>query len=160
MAFKFEDAHPGYFGQLIKNYRNNPHFGATYFFHGLIFAIFFDTKWVWAVFWATFSKTHLFTLLVITNTGEVCATKVSRFSFRVARWHIFKPKLLIWVNFGWYCNGSILYGHSVYFTAILYILWPFGILYVCVILCIFRVLECCTKKNLATLFLLKKENGM
>jgi hypothetical protein len=25
--------------------------------------------------------------------------------YRVARWHIFKPKILIWVNVGGTCNG-------------------------------------------------------
>jgi hypothetical protein len=35
-------------------------------------------------------------------------------SNRVARWHIFKPKALIWVNFGGSCNGRCWY-----------ILWPF-----------------------------------
>jgi hypothetical protein len=25
---------------------------------------------------------------------------------RVARWHIFKPKIIIWINFGMTCNGS------------------------------------------------------
>jgi hypothetical protein len=32
-----------------------------------------------------------------------------------ARWHIFKPKVPIWVNFGGSCNGRYWY-----------ILWPFG----------------------------------
>jgi hypothetical protein len=36
------------------------------------------------------------------------------------------------------------YGHSVYITAILYILWPFGIFMV--ILVYFSVLVCCSKK--------------
>jgi hypothetical protein len=43
---------------------------------------------------------------------------------RVARWHIFKPKFPIWVNFGGPWNGKgwyvirpfgIYYGHLVYF---------------------------------------------
>jgi hypothetical protein len=38
---------------------------------------------------------------------------------RVARWHIFKPKISFWVNFGGPCNGRCWY-----------ILWPFGIFYV------------------------------
>jgi hypothetical protein len=37
------------------------------------------------------------------------------------------------------------YGHSVYITAILYILWPFGIFMV--ILVYFSVLVCCSKKS-------------
>jgi hypothetical protein len=45
---------------------------------------------------------------------------------------------------------GILYGHSVYFTAIWYVLRPFGIFYV--FWYIFPVLVCCSKKNLATLF--------
>jgi hypothetical protein len=45
--------------------------------------------------------------------------------------YIFKPESPIWVNFVGSCNGAscIFYGHVVYFTAILYILWSFGILY-------------------------------
>jgi hypothetical protein len=49
---------------------------------------------------------------------------------RVARWHIFKPKISIWVNFGgpcnercWYilCPSGIFHGYLVYLVAILYI---------------------------------------
>jgi hypothetical protein len=56
--------------------------------------------------------------------------------FRVARWHINKPKILIWVHFGGTCNGwwwlilwafGLFYGHMVDFVAIWYILWSFGI---------------------------------
>jgi hypothetical protein len=45
--------------------------------------------------------------------------------------HIFKPKILIWVNFAGSCNGrcwyilwlfGVPYGHLVF-------LWPFGIFY-------------------------------
>jgi hypothetical protein len=35
---------------------------------------------------------------------------------RVARWHIFKPKIVIWVNLGRTCKGRFWY-----------ILWPVGI---------------------------------
>jgi hypothetical protein len=37
-------------------------------------------------------------------------------------------KMQIWVNFGGPCNGfvGIFYGHLVFFTTILYILWTFG----------------------------------
>jgi hypothetical protein len=71
---------------------------------------------------------------------------------RVARWHIFKPKIPIWVNFGGSYNGRCLYiicpfglfyGYLVYFVALWYILWLFGIY--------FPVMVCCTTKNLATL---------
>jgi hypothetical protein len=57
---------------------------------------------------------------------------------RVARWHIFKPKFPVWVNFEGFCNGrfwSILwpfylfYGHLVYFIVIWYIFPRFGMLY-------------------------------
>jgi hypothetical protein len=74
------------------------------------------------------------------------------FSRRVARWHIFEPKILIWVNFGGTCNGRcwytslpfrLFYSHLIYFVAIGYILLLFGI---------FSILVCCTKTNLATLF--------
>jgi hypothetical protein len=50
---------------------------------------------------------------------------------RVARWFVFKPKIQIWVNFGWSCNDiqdvGIFYGHLVNFTVFWYILWTFGI---------------------------------
>jgi hypothetical protein len=73
-------------------------------------------------------------------------------SNRVARWYIFNPKILIWVNFGGSCNGRCwyilwpfgqFYGHLVYFRALWYILWPFSK--------ISPFLVCCTTKNLATL---------
>jgi hypothetical protein len=42
----------------------------------------------------------------------------------------FKTKNPNWVNFGGPCYwGCIFYGHLVYFTAIWYILLPFGIFY-------------------------------
>jgi hypothetical protein len=48
---------------------------------------------------------------------------------RVARWFVSKPKIPIWVNFVGSCYGNfcILYDRLVYFTAIGYNLWPFGI---------------------------------
>jgi hypothetical protein len=47
----------------------------------------------------------------------------------VARWHILKPKILVWVNLGMSCNGDvgIFYSQFVFFAAKWYILWPFGI---------------------------------
>jgi hypothetical protein len=69
---------------------------------------------------------------------------------RVARWHIFKPEIPIWVNFwrdlqwnmfvrmliwsilllfGVFWSLGIFSGHLVYFVAIWYILWPLGIFY-------------------------------
>jgi hypothetical protein len=68
---------------------------------------------------------------------------------QVVRWYIFKQK----AQFGLFLEGlrienvGIIYGHLVYFTAIWYILWPFGNLLV-----IFPALVYCVKKNLATLF--------
>jgi hypothetical protein len=47
-------------------------------------------------------------------------TKVAR----VARWHIFEPKIPIWVNFGGSYNGICWY---VYFMTIWFILRHFGI---------------------------------
>jgi hypothetical protein len=44
----------------------------------------------------------------------------------------------------------IFYCHLVYFTAIWYILWPFGVDY-CNLVYIFPIFVCCKKKNLATL---------
>jgi hypothetical protein len=40
------------------------------------------------------------------------------FSTRVARWHIFNPKILVWITFGGPKNGKGWY-----------IIWPFGIYY-------------------------------
>jgi hypothetical protein len=71
---------------------------------------------------------------------------------RVARWYVFNPKIQIWVNFRGSCNGKcwyilwpfgISYSHMVYFIAIRYIGWLFGI--VC------TVLVCCGRKHLAAL---------
>jgi hypothetical protein len=44
------------------------------------------------------------------------------------------------------------YVHSFYFTAISYILWPFGEFCGHFGIRIYSILACCTKKNLATLF--------
>jgi hypothetical protein len=80
---------------------------------------------------------------------------VFKLLFRVARWFVFKPKLPIWTIFGGSCNErcwnilwplGLLYGSLVYFVAIWYILWLFGIFS--------PVWVYCTKKNLATLLLL------
>jgi hypothetical protein len=67
--------------------------------------------------------------------------------FRVARCYIFRPKIAIWVNFGWSCNWRcrytyfmdiwsilrpflyIFHGHLVYFGVIWSIFPNFGILY-------------------------------
>jgi hypothetical protein len=51
---------------------------------------------------------------------------------------------------------GIFYGHLVYITVILYILWPFGICIlwpfrIWAIWYTFTILVCCTKENLATL---------
>jgi hypothetical protein len=51
--------------------------------------------------------------------------------FRIARWHILKPEIPIWVNFGGSCNGkcwyitcpfSRFYGYLVYYVAVWYII--------------------------------------
>jgi hypothetical protein len=53
--------------------------------------------------------------------------------YRVARWNIFKRKILIWVNLGWPGPGmekvGIFFGRLEYISAIWYILWPFGNLF-------------------------------
>jgi hypothetical protein len=74
--------------------------------------------------------------------------RTSRVQIRVARWYIFKPKIPIWIDFGGSCNGRCWYILSplVYFTAIWYILWSFGIFY-------WFIFPRCTKENLATLIL-------
>jgi hypothetical protein len=58
---------------------------------------------------------------------------------RVARWYILRPKISIWVNFGWTFNGRCLY-------ILWYILWQFGIFSP-------YILVCSTKKNPATLMI-------
>jgi hypothetical protein len=65
---------------------------------------------------------------------------------RVARWHILKPKIPFWVNFGAY----VLEMEMVYFKAIWSILWPFCLFYG-IFGIFFPLLVCFTKKNLATL---------
>jgi hypothetical protein len=52
-----------YFGQFIENDRNSPHYWATYF-QRLGVCLKFGKKLGWAVFWATFSQTHLVTLAI------------------------------------------------------------------------------------------------
>jgi hypothetical protein len=52
--------------------------------------------------------------------------KFLSFSFRVARWYILRPKIVIWVNFGGPYNGRCYYR---YFMNSLSILRPFGIFY-------------------------------
>jgi hypothetical protein len=62
---------------------------------------------------------------------EAAALKSDSVWARVARWHLFKPKIPIWVNFGGYYNGrcwNVLLPFGL-FTAISYILWSFGIIY-------------------------------
>jgi hypothetical protein len=71
----------------------------------------------------------------------------------VARWYIFKPQILIWVNFGGSWNGKgwyILWPFGIYilrpfgtFYGRLVIKWQFGILS--------PILANCVKKNLAIL---------
>jgi hypothetical protein len=89
------------------------------------------------------------------NTG----LKTSR--ARVARGYFFKPKIQIGVKNGgpwngkcWYILWSfgIFYSHLEYFTAIWYILRPFG--NVVAIWYIFPLLVYCVKKNLATQLLI------
>jgi hypothetical protein len=62
---------------------------------------------------------------------------------RVARWFIFKPKTLNWVNF-----GGQLYDHLEYFTDIWYNVWLFA---VCGHLVYFSSFGMFGPKNLATL---------
>jgi hypothetical protein len=79
------------------------------------------------------------------NNGPLCCHMVGIHMF-------FQSKIQIWVNFGrpcnrrcWYCLWPIciFYSQMVYFMAIRYNLWSFGIF--------FPVWVCCTEKNLATL---------
>jgi hypothetical protein len=91
----------------------------------------------WATFWATFSQTHLVTQFVLQFalhnkklSGMICGCKPNRsfsntqkrnkqcYKNRVnvcdARWFIFRPKVA---------------GQLIYFTAIWFILWTFGIFF-------------------------------
>jgi uncharacterized membrane protein len=62
---------------------------------------------------------------------------------RVARGHIFKQKIPIWVNLVLRWKMMVLfYGHSVYFVAI----WC-----ICMVICIFSLFWYIVRKNLATL---------
>jgi hypothetical protein len=63
----------------------------------------------------------------LSKIAENCDHNIDPSNKRVARWHIFKPKILIWVSFGGTCNGSgwyilwplgLFYGHLVYFVPI------------------------------------------
>jgi hypothetical protein len=90
----------------------------TSFFHGN----FFHQTWQKMGRASFFSQTHPVTLLV---TGPSFVTAVMT---RVARWDIFKPKSQILVNFWGSWNGICWY-IFVYFTAVRYILWTFGIFY-------------------------------
>jgi hypothetical protein len=69
----------------------------------------------------------------------------------VARWHIFKPKLPLWVNFKCLAMkyAGKVKGHFVYFPPIWYILWPFGTF--CGHFGNFSRFGIFTKKHLATL---------
>jgi hypothetical protein len=66
-------------------------------------------------------------LMKAINMNEVFS--LQRRHRRVARWHIFKPKIPLWVNFGGSYNGRcwcILWLFGL-FSSFWYILWPFGI---------------------------------
>jgi hypothetical protein len=56
---------------------------------------------------------------------------------RVARWHFFKQKIPISEGHAMEDVG-VFYGHLVYFKAIGYILWPFGIFYAYIFVIFFR----------------------
>jgi uncharacterized membrane protein YczE len=68
-----------------------------------------------------------------------------------ARWFVFKPKIPIWVNFGWPKIGMLIYFLPT--SNILQTFWIFFIIWC--ILCsfgtFFPVLVSCTEKNLAAL---------
>jgi hypothetical protein len=115
-AFKFEAVNRGYFGQLIENYRNNPHFGATYFFHSLIFATFFDTKWVWAVFWATFSKNS--------SLHSACHYKYWR-----GLWHKSVSVLVQGCQMAYFQTKTLDLGKFWLVLQWKYFIWPFGLFY-------------------------------
>jgi hypothetical protein len=55
---------------------------------------------------------------------------------RVARWYIFRPKIVIWINFGGPCNGRcyyilLVYGLLIHFMTIWYVLWQIGVFSPC-----------------------------
>jgi hypothetical protein len=79
-------------------------------------------------------------------------TFVGSVGSRVARWHIFKPKIPIWV---FRYQRDLQWLTLIYFIAVWSILRPFGIccghlVYSLVIWYTFPVLVYCTNKNLAT----------
>jgi hypothetical protein len=92
------------------------------------------------------------------STTPLALANIS-YEIRVARWHILNQKSQFWANFGGSCNGRCwyiwwpngpIYGHLVYFVAILEYLMVIYVVYFVVIWYIFPLLVCCTKKNLAT----------
>jgi hypothetical protein len=102
---------------------------------------------------SAFKNAALSCFLVSSRTHKLslCKLQLLRCSLatRVARWHIFRPKIPIWVNLGWICNGRCWY---VYFIAIWSILRPLEIFCGYLVFGIFfNVLVRCTKRNLATL---------
>jgi hypothetical protein len=77
----------------------------------------FRQKIGWATSWAIFSQTCLVTLDARATQWE----EIFGNGGRVARWHIFRPKILIWANLGG-TKLNILF----YYRAIWSILGPFG----------------------------------
>jgi hypothetical protein len=77
-----------------------------------------------------FSTHFLLNVTDIGKTGLGTRTIWTTYASRVARWHIFKPKIPIWVNFSgrcWYivCSFGLFYGYFVYCVAIWHIYFMF-----------------------------------
>jgi hypothetical protein len=72
-------------GSVFKYYISSANFCAT-FFHGTSYpCINFDKKLVWATFWATFSQTHLVTLIPPANTYY--SKWIHLLLIKVGQWH-------------------------------------------------------------------------
>jgi hypothetical protein len=73
------------------------------------------------------------------RNNDCCLHTLIALCTRVARWHIFKPKITIWVHFGGSCNGrcwyvtwlfGLFYGYLVFLCPLhRYNLWLFGIFF-------------------------------
>jgi hypothetical protein len=88
----------------------------------------FSGKWQNLIFFKTKSARRLAALTSAKKSIKKSFKKVYASKSWVARWHIFKPKKSIWVNFGGSATEDvgIFYDHFVYFVAIWYIIWLFG----------------------------------
>jgi hypothetical protein len=117
-----------FFGQYFVNYRSSTIFGPLLSIGEVSYVEVSTKKRAWLHFGRFFRKP------IWSPWLRLCKLDVIALSSRVARWHIFKPKIPIWVNFGGSSNGRGWYilwpyfrpfglfcGHLVHFMVIWYI---------------------------------------